>query len=114
MQNFSIRLIKLFARLTFRIRQLQILFGLPAIFLSERISTKQSSSGMKYTIKIQYIRKWKPNQIVLMVDNKLVLNLTLTKTDSKEDIKYAIYSSKESVVLCYTTMIEYQSLLSDI
>ena len=23
-----------------------------------------------------------PNQIVLMVDNKLVLNLTLTKTDS--------------------------------
>ena len=55
-----------------------------------------------------------PNQIVLMVVNKLVLNLTLTKTDSKEDIKYAIYSSKESVVLCYTTMIEYQSLLSDI
>ena len=69
----------------------------------------------KYTIKIQYIRKWnKPNQIVLMVDNKLVLNLTLTKTDSGEDIKYAIYSSKESVVLCYTTMIEYQSLISDI
>ena len=69
----------------------------------------------KYTIKIQYIRKWnKPNQIVLMVDNKLVLNLTLTKIDSGEDIKYAIYSSEESVVLCYTTIIEYQSLISDI
>ena len=69
----------------------------------------------KYTIKIQYMRKWyKPNQIVLLADNKQVLNLILGINDSTEEIKYAMYSNKESVVLCYISMIEYQSLMSEI
>jgi hypothetical protein len=66
-------------------------------------------------IKVQYIRNWyKPNQLVLLVDSKLVLSLTLVRSGSKENIEDAIYSNKESVVLCYTNMIEYQSLISDI
>ena len=56
----------------------------------------------------------KPNQIVLLADNKQVLNLILGKNDSTEEIKYAMYSNKESVVLCYISMIEYQSLMSEI
>jgi hypothetical protein len=66
-------------------------------------------------IKIEYIKgEKKPNQIVLLVDNKFTFILTLGKSVSKEDIEYATYSSKESVLLCYVNLIEYQSLMSQI
>lgn len=77
------------------------------------ISKISKDSG--YKIKIQYIRKlYNPNQILLIVDNKFVLSLTIEKNESTEDIKSAMYSNKESVVSCYTTMIDYRSLLSEI
>lgn len=69
----------------------------------------------KRVIKIKYIRNtYKPNEFILLVDSRHVLNISLLESDSKVEIKNAIYSSKESVVLCYINMIEYQSLVSEI
>jgi hypothetical protein len=82
---------------------------------ANEISISKLNQESKNHIKVEYTRKLNIlNQILLIVDNKFVLNLTIGKNNSKEDIKSAMYSSKESVVLCYTTMIEYQSLISDI
>jgi hypothetical protein len=82
---------------------------------ADELLLSKLSEDSKQMIKVQYIRNlYKPNQLVLLVDNKYVLNITLLGSDSKEVIKNAIYSSKESVVLCYTNMIEYQSLISEI
>ena len=69
----------------------------------------------RYMIKIQFIRGESiPNQIVFLIDNKFVFIITLNKNKSTEDIEYATYSNKESVLLCYISLIEYQSLMSEI
>jgi len=72
---------------------------------------KNDSNDM---IKIQYIRhEERPNQMVLLVDSKLVLSVTLRLNESREVLENATYSNKESIVLCYTNIIEYQSLVSE-
>jgi hypothetical protein len=74
-------------------------------------SIKNDSNNM---IKIQYIRhEERPNQMILLADSKLVLNVTLRLNESREVLENATYSNKESIVLCYTNIIEYQSLVSE-
>ena len=74
-------------------------------------SIKNDSNNM---INIQYIRhEERPNQMILLADSKLVLNVTLRLNESREVLENATYSNKESIVLCYTNIIEYQSLVSD-
>jgi hypothetical protein len=69
----------------------------------------------KNTIKVQYvIHEQKPDRIVLLVDNEHILNITIRKNGSEEEIENATYSNKESIVLCYINIIEYQSLISEI
>jgi len=69
----------------------------------------------KYMIKMQHVRGGlRPNQIVFLVDNKFVLIVTLKGCECPEKIEYATYSNKESVLLCYISLIEYQSLMSEI
>lgn len=95
-------------------RDLNIRILLPYNKLTESNISKLKEDS-KNTIKVQYIRQeQKPNQLVLLVDNKLVLNGTLGKNDSEQYLEHAVYSNKESVVLCYINMIEYQSLVSEI
>ena len=65
--------------------------------------------------KVQYLRnEERPNQMVLLVDSKHVLNISLRINGSREVLESAIYSDKESIVLCYINIIEYQSLISEI
>jgi hypothetical protein len=89
------------------------------VLLPYNISNEQYLSKLKedskYMIKIQYIRsELKSNKIVFLVDNKVVFIITLRKNAYIEDIEYATYSNKESVLLCYINLIEYQSLMSEI
>ena len=67
------------------------------------------------TFKVQYLRhEERPNQMVLLVDSKHVLSISLRINESREVLESAIYSDKESIVLCYINIIEYQSLISEI
>jgi hypothetical protein len=69
----------------------------------------------KNTIKVQYVRhEQKPDRIVLLVDNEHILNITIRKNGCKGEIENATYSNKESIILCYINIIEYQSLISEI
>ena len=66
------------------------------------------------TFKVQYLRhEERLNRMVLLVDNKYVLSISLTINESREVLESAIYSDKESIVLCYINIIEYQSLISE-
>jgi hypothetical protein len=95
-------------------RGLNIRILLPYDKLTESYISKLKEDS-KNTIKVQYVRQeQKPNQLVVLVDNKFVLNGTLGKDDSGQYIEQAMYSNKESVVLCYINMMEYQSLVSEI
>ena len=80
---------------------------------NEQYMTKLNEDS-KNMIKIEYIKgEKKPNQIVLLVDSKFTFILDLGRMNLGR-IQYATYSNKESVLLCYVNLIEYQSLMSQI